>query len=41
MNSVLGHDAVLAGSTGKGTTWANEMNFGMNHVPGAEPIAIA
>ena len=35
MNGVLGHDSALSGYTGPGTTWANEMNFGMEHAPGA------
>ena len=37
--SVLGHHAALYGYTGPGTTWANEMNFSMNHAPGAGSIA--
>ena len=36
MKSVLGYDY---GYTGPGTTWANEMNFIMNHVLGAGMIA--
>ena len=32
------HNSVLQGSTGPGTTWANEMNFGMNHAPGPGSI---
>ena len=36
MNGALGHDAVPYGA---GTTWAFEMNFVMNHAPGAESIA--
>ena len=34
MNGDLGYDAALSGSTrlgGGGTTWANEMDFAMNH----------
>ena len=38
-NSVLGHDSALKGSTGLGTTLANDMNFGMKHAPGAGLIA--
>ena len=39
MNIVLGHDSALEGYTGPGTTWVDEMNFGMNHVPGAGSMA--
>ena len=39
MNSVLGHDSSLKGYTWPGTTWANEMNFVMNHASGAGFIA--
>ena len=35
MKGVYGHDAILQGYAGPGTTWANEMNFVMNHVSGA------
>ena len=28
----------LQGYTGPGTTWANEINFDMNHAPGAGSI---
>ena len=35
----LGHDSALKGFTGPGTTWANEINFVMNHAPGAGSIA--
>ena len=35
MNVVLGHDSSLKGCTGPGTTWGNEVNFGMNHASGA------
>ena len=38
MNGVLGHDFALS-HTGLGTTWANEMNFTMNHAPGVGLIA--
>ena len=39
MINVLGHDSELHLYTGQGTTWANEMNFGMAHAPGAGSIA--
>ena len=39
MNGVLGTDSALQGNTGPGTTWSNEMNFVMNHGPGAGLIA--
>ena len=39
MNGVLGHDSALKGYTGPGTTWANEMNFMVNHASGAGSIA--
>ena len=39
MNGVLGHDSALQGCTGQGTTWVNEMNFVMDHAPGAGSIA--
>ena len=35
MNDVLGHNSALQGDIKLETTWANEMNFGMNHIPGA------
>ena len=35
-----GHDSALQGYTGPGTTWDNEMNFGMKHAPGAGSIAL-
>ena len=38
MNGVLGHYSALQGYTG--TTWANEMNFVMDHFPGAGSIAV-
>ena len=38
-NIVLAHYSVLLGYTRLGITWANEMNFGMNHGPGAGSIA--
>ena len=34
MNAVLGND-----SAGPRTTWANEMNFVVNHAPDAELVA--
>ena len=37
MIGVLDHDSALS-YTGPGSTWSNEMNFVMNHVPGAESI---
>ena len=37
MNAVLGHNSALVYWVG--TTWANEMNFVMNHAPGAGSIA--
>ena len=39
MIGVLGHDSALYGYTGLGTTWANDMNFVMNHALGAGLIA--
>ena len=39
MNGVLGHDFQLKDYTGPGTTWANEMNFVINHASGAGLIA--
>ena len=39
MNGALGHDSALYGYTGPGTTWAHEMNFVMNHAPGALSLA--
>ena len=38
MIDVLGHDSALLGYTRPGTTWANEMNFVMNHAPSAGSI---
>ena len=38
MVGVLVHDSVLQGYTSPGTTWANDMNFIMNHAPGAGSI---
>ena len=35
MNGASGHDSALEGYTGLKTTWANEVNFGMNHALGA------
>ena len=37
-DSVLGHNSALKGYTGLGTNWANEVNFIMNHAPGAGSI---
>ena len=33
MNVVSGHNYALKGYTELGTTWFNEINFGMSHVP--------
>ena len=38
MNGVLGHYSALQGYTHSGTTLANEIKFGMNHVPDAGSI---
>ena len=38
MNGILAHDAAEKGYTGQRTTYANEMNFGTNHAPGAGSI---
>ena len=38
MNGALDHDCALYGYTGPRTTWANGMNFIMNHDPSAESI---
>ena len=35
MIGVLGHDSALQGYTRPGTSWTNEMNFVINHAPGA------
>ena len=35
INGALGHNSTLQGYTGQGIIWANEMNFGMKHAPGA------
>ena len=35
----LGHDSALQGYTGPRTTWADGINFIMNHVPGTGSIA--
>ena len=40
MSGVLDHVAALKGYNGPGTIWANEINFGMNHVPGAGLTAL-
>ena len=39
MNGVLGYNSALSGYTEQGTIWADKMNFGMNHSPGAGSIA--
>ena len=39
MNGASGHDSTLEGYSGLGITWVYEMNFGMNHAPGAGLIA--
>ena len=36
---ILAHVSAVQGNTGPGTTWANEMNFIINHAPGAGSIA--
>ena len=36
---VLGHDSALWAYTGPETNWANDINFVMNHAPGAGSIA--
>ena len=38
MDGVLWSDSTLYGYTCSGTTWANEMNFAMNHTPDAGSI---
>ena len=38
MDEVLSHDSALQGYTGLGTTWAHEMNLGLNHAPDAGSI---
>ena len=37
---VSGHNATLQGYITLGTTWVNDINFGMNNVPGAESFDI-
>ena len=39
MNGVIGHDSALQGLTREMATWANEINFDMNHAPGVGLIA--
>ena len=39
MNAVLGNNSALEDYAVPWTTWANEINFGMNHAPGAGSIA--
>ena len=41
MTDVFGHDSAQWSCTGPGTTWDNEMHFGMNHAPGAGSITRA
>ena len=36
MNEVLGYDSAREGYIGPGTSCINEMNFLMNHAPGAD-----
>ena len=38
MYGVLGYNFALKGYTGPGTTWANEIYFVTNRVPGAGSI---
>ena len=38
MNGGLSHDSALQGYTGLGTTWADGINFFMNHASGAGPV---
>ena len=38
MNGILGHDFALLRLYWGRATWANEMNFVMNHAPGAGSI---
>ena len=37
--AVLGHNSALLGYIKPGITYANEMNFVMNHAPGAGSLA--
>ena len=39
MLCVLGNDSALQSCTDLRTTWPNEMDFDMNHAPGAKSIA--
>ena len=39
VNDIFGLDSALRDYTGLGTTWANEMNIGVNHAPHAGSIA--
>ena len=39
MIDVIGHDSALQGYAGLGISWANEMNFVINHAPGAGSLA--
>ena len=38
MHGLLGQDSALQGYAGPEKTWANEMNFGLNHAPSAGSI---
>ena len=38
MNDISGQESALLGYTGPGITWANEVDFSMNHAPGAGSI---
>ena len=38
MNDVLDYNSTLQGFTELGATWANEIEIGMNHAPGAGPV---
>ena len=38
MNVVLGHNSALYDYNRLGTIWVNEMNFIVNHAPGAGSI---
>ena len=40
MNGVLGHDSAHEDYTGPGPTWANEVNFIMEHALNANEINI-
>ena len=38
-DGVLSHNSTMCGGIKLGTIWVNEMNFGLNHAPGAGLIA--